>query len=158
VRLFRMRTIFALAALSSLLAGLAFADEPDQDGMNCNGVHWIENGSCSSWTAFNGSEGRKWSVRFSRDTGRVHTIYGNRSGKVPGIDLSKIDRESARSDDATQALLRAYARKRVRPFEPELGIDPHRIDELVFSDFRKEPGETFQQGVADDGTVVGRTI
>lgn len=131
----RVALHLALLSFFALSWSTAWADEPTRDGLNCDSVAWIDRGACANWKARNVDA--KWSVRFSRDTGLIRTIYSNRAGKVPGLDLARITREGARSDGAIRALLAAYAKKRIHAFQDVLGIPTNRLNELVFADFRE---------------------
>lgn len=142
----------AFVALSFVPISSVLADEPARDGMNCDVVPWVKGPSCAAWKNANEEAQRKWWVRFAAETGAVRTVYANRGEHVPGIDLRHITHESARSNAATQALLTAYAKKRIRVFKDSLGISSPDMHELVFADFRRELAQDFVRGEIVDGT------
>lgn len=145
------------AILVLVLVTCKASGAPAVDGMDCTGVPWIRAESCEAWKKFNEHAARRWWVRFSPETGSVSTIFEHRGERVPGIDLRTITRESARSDQATRALVEAYAKKRLSEFRDVLGLRNQDLRDLYFGDFRMERGESFPHVIEQAGEPIEET-
>lgn len=98
------------------------ADRPD--GLDCGSYPAIPEQRCNEWKQRN-AEGRLW-CRWNHSTGAMRASFGAPGKPInPGLDLTKITRQSARSDTATRELLEAYSRQHIREIESLLGFRPN---------------------------------
>lgn len=121
------------------------------DGLDCDQHSEIPSERCAEWKERN-PNGRWW-CRWNLAKGTLGAIYGSQSPPIsPGLDLTRITRESARSHTATKELLEAYARQHIRHNESLFGFKPNGYD-LELVDFqRRSPG--VRRTAQEDGTVL----
>lgn len=124
------------------------APEPSLDGRDCHSFEWIRPDACAAFQSYNAAHSDRWWAKWNDSTGYQRVLFRNRGDRVPGIDFKVIAENDVRSDAATRALVEAYARMRLRAFLDEFGFR-HDLQDLIFADFRKNPGRPFSQAVED---------
>lgn len=136
-----------------LIPLVAHADRPD--GLDCGEYPQIPAERCQDWKTQNAS-GRWW-CKWDLNDGSMKAVFGHRSEPVvPGLDLTNITRESARSDTATRTLLEAYVRQHIRQNESLFGFKPHGY-ELQLIDFQRRPAGVHRK-IQPDGSILEEVV
>ena len=147
----RTRSIVIFAAL--LCSGTAFADRPD--GLDCDRYADIPLERCAHWKQLN-ADGQWW-CHWDHHFGKLDGVFGFHGTPVePGLDITTITRDTARSDAATRALLEAYGRNQIRDHEDVFGLKPHGY-ELGLVDFSRRPSGAHRVAQAD-GSVTTESL
>lgn len=126
------------------------ADANRPDGLDCDKHSQIPVDRCQEWKTTN-AQGRWW-CHWDLASGRMTAVYGSRSQPVtPGLDITNITRESARSNTATRHLLETYVRQHVSRNESLFGFKPQGY-EIQLTDFQRRPAG-IHRIVQADGSI-----